>query len=261
MADVLVLRTCRQDMSAYGGFKWPTEGPVEAPDWIANDQCGNGLHGALWGEGDGGIFNWDPDAKWLVVSADEKTIVDLKGKVKFPRGTVVYCGDQRGATEYLKAHGGAGRAIIGATAVAGHYGTATAGDGGTATAGYRGTAAAGDHGTATVGKYGTAVAGYCSKATAGDYGKATAGACGKATAGNQGKATAGACGTATAGDHGTATASEYGTATAGHSGELRLRWWDGKRLRTQVAYVGENGILPNVPYTLNSRGEFVRVEV
>ena len=228
MADVLVLRTCRQDMSAYGGFKWPTEGPVEAPDWIANDQCGNGLHGALWGEGDGGLFNWDPDAKWLVVSADEKTIVDLKGKVKFPRGTVVHCGDRFSATEYIKAHGGAGRAIIGATAVAdirgtataGHYGTATAGDGGTATAGYRGTAAAGDHGTATAG-----------------YG-----------------------GTATAGDRGTATAGRYGTATAGDRGELHLRWWDGQRQRTQVAYVGEDGILPNTPYRLNERGEFVRVK-
>ena len=67
-------------------------------------------------------------------SAD-MTIVDLGGgKVKFPRCEVMYCGDRAGATGYIAANGGAGRAIHGATATAGYRGTATAGYRGTATA-------------------------------------------------------------------------------------------------------------------------------
>ena len=46
---VLVLRTCSANMTSYGGFKWPKHGPVSAPDWIDNYECGNGLHGWLAG--------------------------------------------------------------------------------------------------------------------------------------------------------------------------------------------------------------------
>ena len=52
-ATVLILRTCNKDMTTYGGFKWPTSGEVVAPDWKPNAECGNGLHGLLWGEGNG----------------------------------------------------------------------------------------------------------------------------------------------------------------------------------------------------------------
>lgn len=48
---VLVVRCCASDLTAHGGFKWPESGPVEAPDWIKNNECGNGLHGWLWGVG------------------------------------------------------------------------------------------------------------------------------------------------------------------------------------------------------------------
>jgi hypothetical protein len=96
------------------------------------------LHGFLRGEGKGDLADWSPDAKWLVVEVNAADIVDLEGKAKFPRGVVVFCGDQFGATSYIAENGCAGRAIVG--------GTATAGDSGTATAGYRGTATAGDRG-------------------------------------------------------------------------------------------------------------------
>jgi hypothetical protein len=52
-------------------------------------------------------------------------IVDLKGKVKFPRCEVVFCGDRIAATAYLAANGAGARAIVGGTATAGHEGTAT----------------------------------------------------------------------------------------------------------------------------------------
>jgi len=134
---VLVLRTCAADMTSYEGFRWPESGPVEAKDWNAKPECGHGLHGLLWGEGDGGLLAFARDARWLVVEVPAGSTIDLAGKVKFPRGVVVHRGDRKSATDYLRERA-PGRAIVG--------GTATAGDGGTATAGYRGTATAGDGG-------------------------------------------------------------------------------------------------------------------
>ena len=156
---VLVLRTCRPDMSSYGGFRWPESGPVACPDWSPRPVCGQGLHGLLWGEGDGALLSWAPECRWLVVEVTAADVVELSGKVKFPAGVVVFCGDRLEATTYLSEHGGAGRAIVGGTATAGDGGTATAGVGGTATAGDGGTATAGDGGTATAGDGGTATAG------------------------------------------------------------------------------------------------------
>ena len=128
---VLVLRTCRPDMSSYGGFRWPESGPVACPDWSPRPVCGQGLHGLLWGEGDGALLSWAPECRWLVVEVTAADVVELSGKVKFPAGVVVFCGDRLEATTYLSEHGGAGRAIVGGTATAGDGGTATAGVGGT----------------------------------------------------------------------------------------------------------------------------------
>jgi len=232
---VLVLRTSNKDRISYGDFQWPESGPVEAPDWNQEPICGRGLHGALWGEGDGALFNWVEDATWQVVEVLFKDIVDLGGKIKFPQGNVVFSGSREGATNFLLANGGFGRAVIGAkmsnlnpnghvlvgyrgTATVGDWGKATAGAYGTANAGNRGTANAGREGTANAGREGTANAGREGTANAGDLGTATAGDYGKANAGDYGKATAGFGGTANVGDWGTANAGEGGTATAGYNG-------------------------------------------
>ena len=155
----LILRTCDSDMRSYGGFLWPTAGEVVAPDWRATKECGHGLHGFLWGEGDGGLASFAENAKWIVAGINDW--IDLSGKVKFERAVVLHVGDRLSATAFIQKHGAKG-AIVG--------GTATAGDGGTATAGYRGTATAGDGGTATAGDGGTATAGVGGTATAGDRG-------------------------------------------------------------------------------------------
>ncbi len=218
MNKVLCLRTCDANRRGHGGFQWPESGPVEAPDWSAEPCCGKGLHGLLWGEGDAGHLSAVEDAVWMVVEVDATAVVDLRGKVKFPRGEVVYCGMRDEAVAYILAHGGAGRACAYARVTAGYMGTATAGYRGTATAGDEGTATAGDEGTATAGYRGTATAGDRGTATAGDRGTATAWDRGTATAGDEGTATAGDEGTATAGYRGTATAGERGTATAGNWG-------------------------------------------
>jgi hypothetical protein len=243
----LVLRCCREDMSSQNGFVWPdVGGEAICPDWENNSECGNGLHGWLYGQGDHTTSSYwnDPKAKWLVVEVEKSGIFMLGGKCKFERGFVRFVGSKSEAAAYIIEHEphAMGVAVIGAafsvcdkqnvivgalgTATAGALGNATAGDGGTATAGALGNATAGDggtatagyRGTATAGDGGTATAGALGNATAGDGGTATAGALGNATAGDGGTATAGYRGTATAGDGGTATAGYRGTATAGDGG-------------------------------------------
>ena len=56
--EVLVLRTCNSDMTSYNKFLWPKSGFVEALDWEAAKRCDNGLHGFLWGEGNGILASW-----------------------------------------------------------------------------------------------------------------------------------------------------------------------------------------------------------
>ena len=200
---VLVLRTCSADMTSYGGFKWPKRGPVSAPDWIDNYNCGNGLHGWLWGEGDGSLGHTDGSkAKWLVVRVLASEVRhgegQLLGKCKFPRGYVVHCGNRKSATEYIMKRGASGKAVIG--------GAVTAGHGGIARAGYRGAATVGGGGIAIVG--------------------------------------------------------QGGSATAGDKGTICIQYYDAQydRYRIAVAYVGENGIMPNRKYTLYDSHEFVAVE-
>src|ERR1700730_4145684 len=58
-----MLRTCLADMRSPAreaeGFRWPESGLVEAKDWKPMKQCGGGLHGYLWGEGDAQSIVWD----------------------------------------------------------------------------------------------------------------------------------------------------------------------------------------------------------
>ena len=145
VAKVLVLRTCAADMTSYGGFQWPEKGRVEAADWAPAAECGKGLHGWLWGEGDHSAASWEPGRKWLVVEVLAKDVVNLRGKVKFSEGVVVHCGDQESATSYLAAKA-PGRGIIGGTSTSGYGGTSTSGYGGKSTSGADGKSTSGADG-------------------------------------------------------------------------------------------------------------------
>src|ERR1700690_2248889 len=185
---VFVLRTCGANMTSKNGFKWPEKGAVECHDWLPEPKCGNGLHGFLWGEGDGELAKWSADAKWLVVSVLEKDIVHIDRKVKFPRGNVVFCGGRKEATDYIAARLPPGRtpAIIGHFAVSGDYGTSTSGDRGTSTSGDYGTSTSGERGTSSGGYYGTSTSGYYGTSTSGDRGTSTSGYRGTSTSGDYG---------------------------------------------------------------------------
>ena len=117
MSKSLVLKAVSSDMKSYGGFQWPGVGGVAvADDWDASPTCGGGLHGWLNGVGDASCQSWSksPDAKWLVLSVDTETLVDLWGKVKFPEAEVVHVGDKKSAGDVILATGFIGP-VIGAT--------------------------------------------------------------------------------------------------------------------------------------------------
>jgi hypothetical protein len=122
-STVLVLRTCDANMKSHRGFVWPKSGPVSCSDWSKEPVCGQGLHGFLWGEGDGSLANHDPSANWLVVEVVASEIVNLQGKVKFPRGTVVFCGSAFDATKYIAERApNVVRAIVRGTSTSGDRG-------------------------------------------------------------------------------------------------------------------------------------------
>jgi hypothetical protein len=221
-----VLRTVKADLTAYNGFLWPRSGPVSCPDWDPKPECGNGLHGLAMGEGDCTMLSSSHDALWMVVRVRTSELVKIDNdKAKFPRGTVIYCGDRLGATNLIKKKHPASKCVYANHVVLGS-GAAISGYRGTSTSGYRGTSTSGNSGTSTSGAHGTS--------TSGDYG------------------------TSTSGEHGTSISGGYGTSTSGKYGRLIISWWDGDRYRSEVAYVGENGIEPNVAYKLDGNHKFVK---
>ncbi len=227
-----VLRTCKSDMTSYGGFVWPRSpgSIVEAPDWDPTPRCGGGLHGLLNGVGDGTLLHFSPPegAVWLIVEVlDPDPPVDLDGKVKFRTGKIVLTGDQETVTNRMVtlcpdfANGIVGRTVIlpedslpqgGARAVVcGFRGTVKI-------PGPYGTAIVGDYGAAEVGDYGTAKAGQFGNTRAGNKGTAQSGDFGRATTGDEGYSISEGDGSAISGKYGVSISGNYGVAISGDGG-------------------------------------------
>ncbi|AZD84981.1 Phage flagellar hook-length control protein fliK [Pseudomonas chlororaphis subsp. aureofaciens] len=270
----LVLRTCHADLTSHGRFQWPNEvgAVVAAPDWRRDDECGHGLHGWLFGQGDSGASDsiGATDAKWLVVEVVLSDIVALGGKVKFPSCTIRHIGDKHSATEYLLANEprAASVAVIGATLTGGDDSTLTGGDdstltggyGSTLTGGYGSTLTGGNRSTLTGGDDSTLTGGYGSTLTGGDDSTLTGGNRSTLTGGNRSTLTGGNRSTLTGGYGSTLTGGNRSTLTGGTKSELRIRKWCSKaeRYRTYNAYVGEDGIEADVAYRLDDNNKFVK---
>jgi len=237
-----VLRTCNKDYRSYNHFKWPEIGPVEAPDWDPKPECGNGLHGALWGEGDGILFSWESDAVWQVVRVDGP-MVDLDGKVKFQKGFVVFSGSQKDATDKIISLGASGP-VIGAFVTAGDNKQAHTGYKGTSTSGYEGTSTSGYKGTSSSGNEGTSISGDFGNSTSGDFGTSISGY----------------KGTAISGYKGTSISGDFGTSISGEKGKIVIDYWDSEadRYRSVTGYIGEDGLEPNIPYKLDANHKFIK---
>jgi len=224
----LVLRVCRKDMTSHDGFKWPKKvgSIVSAPDWIDNKECGNGLHGWLYGQGDHSCVNYwgEEGANWVVLEVETAGIIMLGGKCKFQSAKIKFIGAKQDAAEYLIKNEpkAASVAVIGRTV--------------------------------EVSEGGEALAGALSTMTGGDSAKMTGGDSAKMTGGDSAKMTGG--------DSATMTGGDSAKMTGGDKSVLCFSYYDKKsdRQKMKLAYVGEDGIKPNVPYRLNDKHELEEVK-
>jgi hypothetical protein len=267
---VLVLRTCDKDLKSHGGFQWPASGPVSAPDWRPEPRCGKGLHGLLDAWGNWGLLDWSENAKALVVRVARASLVDLGDKVKFPSGVVekvtslasaiceIACDSSRVArlvadtmalvgfvSGKLAASGNASK--LAASGNASQL-AASGNDSKLAASGNASKlAASGDDSqlAASGNDSKLAASGYASKlAASGDASQLAA-------SGDASKLAA-------SGNASVVLAAGYrSVAKAGPNGALALAWWDGKRPRIVVGYVGE-GIEADTFYRVNERGELAK---
>lgn len=99
---IYILKNVNADGTSFGGFKWPTSGPVESPNWSPEpDTNSGGLFGWPWGIGMGEGKTISNEDQWVVFTADPKEVVQVGRKVKAPRGEVIYYGDFPGAVSVL----------------------------------------------------------------------------------------------------------------------------------------------------------------
>lgn len=106
--DRVLLVRCGRD--GYGGFVYPTSGPVCCPKAAANREAARkptcnsgGLFGWPWGVGigEGKIPQYDAD--WPVISARVEDVIAVDGKAKvIGPCEVVYCGPWQEALEFVR---------------------------------------------------------------------------------------------------------------------------------------------------------------
>ncbi len=239
---VLVLRVCESTGYSSNNFYWPLIGPVSCPDWEDHTFCGNGLHGWLHGAGSSFCANKklleNVNSLWLVVEVP--SYIDLGGKIKFPSGTVVYCGSQEGATKYLRdndelADCTSKPIIIGNILTVGDYEIGIGGDHSKVTSGMYGTSITGDHSISTSGDKGTSrsemgisISGDNGVSYSGQYGRSISGDNGYSYSGNdsvsisgtRGYSLSGAYGESICGDNGISVVSDDGYAASGVGGTI-----------------------------------------
>ena len=299
MKYTYIIRSCNEDMTSRNGFLWPASGLVKADDFLPTNKCGNGLHGLRLDQNDPG--QWYENGKILLLKVDEKKIVDLDDKCKFPEAIVIKTFDDMASlTSYLynkniniegmyrraqisdksvKWIGGDGSLLTGgnqsiltgghnstltgghnSTLTGGHNSTLAGGDGSLLTGGYNSTLNGGNRSTLTGGSWSTLTGGYYSTLTGGIYSTLTGGNNSTLTGGNNSTLNGGNYSTITGGDGSLLTGGYYSTLTGGDGSTLSIQYWNGNKNRIAIAYVGENGILPNVKYKVNDDGEFIEVK-
>jgi len=228
--EILVLRNVKENMTSKNNFKWPKKGPVEAPDWNLDYNCGCGLHGLPWGVGDTNYFYLNPSV-WLVVkvSTDKNNYRygknELIDKCKFKKGYVLFHGSRDQAVSLIQKYAPPNLTINftiqrtendNITQTAGNDSTQTAGDNSTQTAGDNSTQTAEWNSTQKAEGYSTQTAGWNSTQIAGGHSTQKAGDNSTQTAGWNSTQKAGGYSTQKAGGHSTQKAGNDSTQTAGN---------------------------------------------
>ena len=102
---VLVLRKSQRGIDgkiiSYQGFVWPEKGEVKCPDWEPTDECGNGLHGLLWANGNWSLMAGYGQNKVAQVVKVYQYVKIGNDKIKFPSGEVIYTGELHDALRII----------------------------------------------------------------------------------------------------------------------------------------------------------------
>lgn len=101
-----VMRVCQEDGRPTMGnqtFIWPKSGPVEDPNFVDDERCGQGLHGCRPNQILSGIMHLTRGdfPIFLICEVEEEEITDLREKCKFPRCNVMYTGTWQGCLTIL----------------------------------------------------------------------------------------------------------------------------------------------------------------
>lgn len=248
---VLVLRTCNKDMSSRNNFVWPRSGPVSCYDWKPTKECGHGLHGFLKGEGNPSLADWGDKATWLVVEVFVRDIIDLDGKVKFPRGNVLYAGDRKTATDMILARHSKAK-VMGASVVVG--------DKQKIALGYNAVVVAGCNSQVTVGSQSKITVDENSSVKIGDECIVNASSGCDVAAGHSSNVIVGQLSNVETGPWSKIVAGRDSVVAAGDASVICIEHFSHITHRNgyAVSYVGENGIEPHVPYRVNNKGKLVR---
>jgi len=169
---VWVMKSVNKDMSSSHNpeFKYPESGIVEAEDWMDTLECGNGLHGFLWGEGDGELADYSSASRWLLIRVNPLDgLVQMKDKCKFRRGEVMMVGDYHQIASEMCKHLPNNRPyrVIGVVI--------TKNDDSVIVGGYKSILEGGDCSTVTGGHDSTVKGGDCSTVKGGDRSTVTGG--------------------------------------------------------------------------------------
>ena len=263
----LMLKTVDDDMTSYNGFKWKKRGMVTCSDWENTPKCGNGLHGLPMGIGDSELLSWDRSAKWLVFEA-LGGYIEFSDKAKCEKARVLFCGDRKGATDYLVKHGADISKVVGAFQ--------TGGDGSQLTGGDWSQLCAGSDSQLSGGMGSRLLGGMRSHLSGGDWSQLT-GSEWSQLSGGDGSVLSGGFGSRLsggdwnhlmAGDGSQLTGGDWSQLCAGSDSQLSggigsaliFLWWDGNCQRVVVGYVEEGGLLSNVKYRLDRNHQIVPVE-
>jgi hypothetical protein len=244
--------------------------------WIAEKYAAGLLNGQ---GGNSASLNWGSD-KWYVVESDDARYANEYSENWIIRDySIVAGGSRKEATDFLILNGitevyGAthttgdqgvstsgcrGTSISGALgkSTSGYMGTSVSGTRGKSVSGNNGTSQSGDGGESISGEYGKSHSNYQGKSISGFYGESSSGDFGKSISGNGGKSTSGRGGLSISGNNGVSIVDVHGTAMSGESGEIIIHYFDKNgRVKAKIGYVGEDTILPNVPYAIGANREF-----
>lgn len=264
---VLVLRVNDKNGRAYyNRFQYPlkTRTWVEDPYWKPTKECGNGLHGFLYGEGSGGLAHWNSNDLWYVLSVDEDQIIILgEDKIKFKKGYIVFIGNRKDATDYIysrtknkKIIGGVRASFkIKENSYSGYRGISYSEEGNSISK---------SHGI-SITKIGKSTSEACGisitergLAKSGDYGISIADDSGESNSGSYGISIVKESGSASSGRHGVSFGEYWAKVKSGIYGNLICKFYDKniKTYRFATAFVDGVKIKSDTWYKVNDKGEF-----